>query len=87
LDERARRGMAGDWAGKGRAVVDWVEFAARMTLAAVVVLPAGTALLWAVRHWSRSASPALRPAMDPEAAVLAGQASDPRRRRTGRPSR
>jgi hypothetical protein len=66
-------------------VVDWVEFAARMTLAAVVVLPAGMALLWAVRHWSRSA--ALHPAMDAEAGVLAGQAGDPRRRRTGRPSR
>jgi hypothetical protein len=70
-------------------VVDWVEFAARMTLAAVVVLPAGMALLWAVRHWSRSAASALHPGLDrPEAAVLIGRAtSDRGRRRTGRQPR
>jgi hypothetical protein len=39
---------------KGQDVVDWVEFAARMSLAGAIVLPAGMALLWAVRFWSRS---------------------------------
>jgi hypothetical protein len=34
-------------------VVDWVEFAARMSLAGVIVLPAGMALLAAVRFWAR----------------------------------
>jgi hypothetical protein len=38
---------------KGQDVVDWVEFAARMSLAGAIVLPAGMALLWAVRFWSR----------------------------------
>jgi hypothetical protein len=63
-------------------VVDWVEFAARMTLAAVVVLPFGMALLWAVRAWSRSAAAALHPGIDrADAAVLVGQASSDLRRR------
>jgi hypothetical protein len=63
-------------------VVDWVQFAARMTLAAVVVLPSGMALLWAVRTWSRSAATALQPGIDrADAAVLVGQATSSLRRR------
>ena len=74
---------------KGQAVVDWVQFAARMTLAAVVVLPLGMALLWAVRTWSRSAATALHPGIDrADAAVLVGQATgDPRRRQPVRQPR
>jgi hypothetical protein len=34
--------------------MDWVEFIARMSLAIIVVVPAGLALLWAVRLWSRT---------------------------------
>jgi hypothetical protein len=70
-------------------VVDWVEFAARMALAAVVVLPAGMVLLWAVRHWSRPAGSVLQPGLDrAEAAVLVGRAtSDRGRRRTARQPR
>jgi hypothetical protein len=70
-------------------VVDWIEFGARMTLAAVVVLPAGMALLLAVRHWSRSATSALHPGIgrvDPT--VLVGPAtSDPGRHQTARQPR
>ena len=39
--------------------MEWVEFISRMSLAGIVVLPAGGALLWAVRLWSRTGTPAL----------------------------
>jgi hypothetical protein len=37
----------------------WVEFLTRMTLAVILVVPAGIALLWAARGWSqtRTAAP------------------------------
>jgi hypothetical protein len=37
----------------------WVEFLTRMTLAVILVVPAGMALLWAARGWSqtRTAAP------------------------------
>lgn len=31
----------------------WVEFLTRMTLAVILVVPAGMALLWAARGWSQ----------------------------------
>ncbi len=32
----------------------WVEFLTRMTLALIMVVPAGMALLWAARCWSQT---------------------------------
>ena len=32
----------------------WVEFLTRMTLAVILVVPAGMALLWAARGWSQT---------------------------------
>ncbi len=32
----------------------WVEFLTRMTLALIMVLPAGVALLWAAGCWSQT---------------------------------
>jgi hypothetical protein len=32
----------------------WVEFLTRMTLAVIIVVPAGMALLWAARGWSQT---------------------------------
>jgi len=39
--------------------MDWVEFIVRMSLAGIVVLPAGLALLYAARRWSRGAASGL----------------------------
>jgi hypothetical protein len=38
----------------------WMEFLTRMTLAALLVVPAGMALLWAARGWSHTRTAANR---------------------------